>query len=359
MERPTSEKVALLERVLNRIRENARDTSSRSHFSRGATEPRKGVPAARPSVPPPTVAFPADQLPDATPLAAAAAVSPPPPAVAAAPSPRPPAVAAAPSPPPPAVAAAPSPPPPAVVAAPPPPPPVLAADAAIVLDVPGLSSIDDAPTPESVDALPASGQTRLVSTEDLDVLRSGHEASPPGGPRATQAYGQPEAPQVDVAFDERQAEARAPSAPPPSPPSSPAPSAPDLGNDVTGVRPIAPAAAGAARMPPGSFGGPPFEVDLASTIELPASELASAVHSSADEEAPAPASSPRLRSSLSDDDTYPAVSPSSLPPARGASGVAAEARSEVASDLPDAAVEPAADSQVGMRAPSVAPAGTS
>ncbi|MCU0682908.1 MAG: hypothetical protein MUF34_11770 [Polyangiaceae bacterium] len=314
MERPTSEKVALLERVLNRIRDNARDASGRARFARSAPEPKKGASVAQPSAPPPTLALSADLLPDATSLAAAEAVSPPPPPVVAAPS------------------------------------PLALADAAVLVDVPGAPPLDDVPTPPSVEAIPPSGQTRVVSVEDIEALRAGQEnAAPLGGPRATQGYGQPDDLHVDVAFDESQAEARVPSAPPPAAPSpSPAtpPSAPPSAsperNDITGVRPIAPAAA-PARMPSGSFGGPPFEVDLASTIELPASELASAVHSSTDEEAPAPASSPRLRSNqLGDDDTYPAVSPSSLPPEFN------PALAEPERGVP-------VESQVGMRAPSVAP----
>ncbi len=355
MERPTSEKVALLERVLNRIRENARDAAGRTRFLRTAPEPKKGASVAPPA---PTLALAPDQLPDATPLVASpppAVPSPPPPAVVSRP---PPAVA---SPPPPAVA---SPPPPAVASPPPAvaivsPPPVVAGppsapaesfpptDAAPDLrDEGGPPSLNDAIGPPSLhdgddDGVPPSGPTRVVSLDALDELQVAAEAVPVA-PRATQSFGQQDDVHVDVAFEDERVgyEARPPSAPP-----AERAAAAD-GNDVTGVRPIAPSRESPRPPAPPPFGAAPFEVDLASTIELPASDLASAVHSSSDEGAAAPASSPRLRStpaSVVDDDTYPAVSPSSLPPALSyESGAAAAERSLL-------------ESQVGVRPPSSAP----
>ncbi|HEU4412489.1 MAG TPA: hypothetical protein VFS43_45020 [Polyangiaceae bacterium] len=387
MERPTSEKVALLERVLNRIRENARDASGRARFLRGAPEPKKGA-TAHPSVPPPTLAFPAALLPDATPLAAAEAVSPPAPPVAAASPPAPPVAAVASPPPPPVVAAASPPAPPVVAAASPPAPPVAVASppappvavasppappvaevasppappvAAVAAEQPAASALDaDAQAAaafDSSDNIPSSAPKRMVTGHDLAELQAGlHGAHQPptfepapGQARSTQAlFDQPEELHVDVAFDESQAaqQGREPSAPPPAAEASPSVEAlppPAEPQDITGVHPIAP---GVPRPPPPTtFGSPPIEVDLASTIELPAAELASAVHSSSREEPRVePASSPRLRTSpVIDDDTYPAVSPSSLPPPPEAAARAAPETAPI-------------ESHIGMRSPSGVPA---
>jgi hypothetical protein len=435
MERPTSEKVALLERVLNRIRENARDSAGRTRLQRTPLDSsRKGAAPAAVS----------GQVPDATPFAAGAAVSPPPVASPPAPPvrpvaspPAPPVAAAAPpvvSPPARPVASPPAPPvrpvsSPSIVTAPPagtfgaPPAaasprpsvelPSFAADTPPAVPAPSFASAPEQGV--KIPKAPSSGPTRVVTERDLaDMQRdlaemqlqaaAEFDVPSPAEPvraRATQDFfGQPEGSQVDVGFDAAGGAqtARMPSAPPPSgpaetmppeaapldeaplaatprddapveaaspeampseaapreaalseiPPTEAMPSEAGEPRAITGVHPIA-STAGVSRQAPPVFGTPPIEVDLASTIELPAAELASAVQSSSSEERPAPASSPRLRSSpisAVDDDTYPAVSPSSLPPPY--EGAAA------------ASLEPVVtESQVGVRAPTPVPPATS
>lgn len=324
MERPTSEKVALLERVLNRIRENARDTVGRSRFVRGAPEPKKGVSVAQPAAPPPTLALSPELLPDATPVAVPLASPPAPPVT---PVPSPPA------------------------------PPVAALDTESTLTAGAVITPAEAEArpPSAIPAFedaPTSASGRMMPGHDLAELQAGLqgpselpilEPEQPQG-RSTQAlFGQPEEVHVDVAFDENQK--RVSSVPPPvAAESSPPPAEP---HDITGVHPIAPGGPRAAT--PASFSSQPLEVDLASTIELPAAELASAVHTSSREgvreEKAEPASSPRLRTSpVVDDDTYPAVSPSSLPPLQSDEAAAAS-------------FEPSPiESQVGVRSPSGVPA---
>ena len=384
MERPSSEKVALLERVLNRIRENARDASSRARFLRAAPEPRKGAVPPHPA-PAPTIALSAWQLPDVTPLAGAGAVSPPPPAVAPSSPPAfgasPPAFGSAP----PAFESAPpafgaSPPafessPPAFGSSPPAfgsaPPAFESAPPAFESALPAFESVT--PTPVSVAPSappPTSASPSMPSSLEAAMAAEPAEPLPPSAPafaargpqpgespfapegsahrsRTTQSFGHQEDLHLDVAFDDDRG---ARTSPPPPPEAATPPPAAGPPDDVTGVHPIAPATP-AGPWSPAPFGTPPTEVDLASTIELPASELVSAVHSTRsaadDYERPAPASSPRRRTGqgIIDDDTYPAVSPSSLPPARPFD-------TEAQQVSPDPSLT---ESHVGMRSPSAAP----